>query len=107
MLQRAIPPHYMLAYDLTKTCPSSPGKVCRHTVVAEVRRFGFTPSHRKTMVGGVGFILGSFLHFEYLKLTQRCRAATANCKSDHYGYSSVIVADPAGGGGLGAHRKVC
>ena len=35
MLQRAVPPHYMLAYDLTKTCPSSPGKVCRHTVVAE------------------------------------------------------------------------
>ena len=35
MLRRPAPPHYMFVYDLTKTCPSNPGSVCRHTVVAE------------------------------------------------------------------------
>ncbi len=35
MLQRLDPPHYMFVYDLTKTCPTNPGSVCRHTVVAE------------------------------------------------------------------------
>ena len=35
MLRRDSPPHYMFLYDLTLTCPSNPGGVCRHTVVAE------------------------------------------------------------------------
>ena len=35
MLQRDSPPHYMFVYDLTLNCPSNPGSVCRHTVVAE------------------------------------------------------------------------